>query len=142
VVSFTSQPLCPQGKSPWYPLDKRLGGSQSRFGRGGEEENSQPRPRIEPQNPDRAAHSPALYRLRILSENQEIKIYKTLIVALYGRKTLSFTPREHNLKVSGKRVLRIIFRPKTRDVREEEIELHNREFCNLYSPRNMIKWTK
>jgi hypothetical protein len=27
--------------SPWYPLDRRLGGHQSRSGRGGEEKNSQ-----------------------------------------------------------------------------------------------------
>jgi hypothetical protein len=33
------RPLYPQGKSPWYPLDKRLGGPQSRSGCGGEEEN-------------------------------------------------------------------------------------------------------
>jgi hypothetical protein len=33
--------LYPQGKSPWYPLDRRLGGPQSRSGRGGEEKNSQ-----------------------------------------------------------------------------------------------------
>jgi hypothetical protein len=26
----------PQGKNLWYPLDRRLGGSQSRSGRGGE----------------------------------------------------------------------------------------------------------
>jgi hypothetical protein len=38
----------PQGKNPWYPLDRRLGGSQSRSGRGGEEKNSQPPPGIEP----------------------------------------------------------------------------------------------
>jgi hypothetical protein len=31
----------PHGKSPWYPLDRRLSGPQSRSGRGGEE-NSQP----------------------------------------------------------------------------------------------------
>jgi len=29
--SFTPRPLYPQGKSLWYPLDKRLGGPQSRF---------------------------------------------------------------------------------------------------------------
>jgi hypothetical protein len=29
--------LYPQGKGPWYPLDRRLGGPQSRSGRGGEE---------------------------------------------------------------------------------------------------------
>jgi hypothetical protein len=35
VVSFTPRPLYPQGRSPWYPLDRRLGGPQSRSGRGG-----------------------------------------------------------------------------------------------------------
>jgi hypothetical protein len=57
VVSFTSRPLYPQGKSPWYPLDRRLGGPQSRSGRGGEEKNSQTPSGIEPLNPDRPAHS-------------------------------------------------------------------------------------
>jgi hypothetical protein len=37
-----------QGKSPWYPLDRRLGESQSRSGRGGEEKNSQSPLGIEP----------------------------------------------------------------------------------------------
>jgi hypothetical protein len=37
-----------QGKSPCYPLDRRLGGPQSRSGRGGEEKNSQRLPELEP----------------------------------------------------------------------------------------------
>jgi hypothetical protein len=37
-----------QGKGPWYQLDKRLGGSQSRSGHGGEEKNSQALPGLEP----------------------------------------------------------------------------------------------
>jgi len=37
---FTRRPLYPNGKKPWYPLDRRVGGSLSRFGRGGEEKNS------------------------------------------------------------------------------------------------------
>jgi hypothetical protein len=49
VVSFTPRPLYPQGKSPWYPLDRRLGGPQSLSGLGGEEKNSQPLPGLEPQ---------------------------------------------------------------------------------------------
>jgi hypothetical protein len=32
----------PEGKSLWYPLDRRPGGPQSQSGRGGEEINSQP----------------------------------------------------------------------------------------------------
>jgi hypothetical protein len=42
VVRFTPRPLYPKGKSPWYPLDWRLGGPQSRSGCSGEEKNSQP----------------------------------------------------------------------------------------------------
>jgi hypothetical protein len=39
----------PQGKNPWYPLDRRLSGPQSRSGRGGEEKNSlSPLPGLEP----------------------------------------------------------------------------------------------
>jgi hypothetical protein len=37
-----------QGKSPWYLLDRRLGGPQSPSGRGGEEKNFQPLPGREP----------------------------------------------------------------------------------------------
>jgi hypothetical protein len=48
VISFTHQPLYPQGESTWYPLDRRLGGPQSRSGHGGEEKNSQPLPGLEP----------------------------------------------------------------------------------------------
>jgi hypothetical protein len=45
---FTPRPLYSQGKSPWYPLDRRRGRPQSQSGRGGEENNSQPLPGLEP----------------------------------------------------------------------------------------------
>jgi hypothetical protein len=48
VVSFTPQLLYPQGKSPYYPLDRRLGGPQNLSGRDGGEKNSQPLPGLEP----------------------------------------------------------------------------------------------
>jgi hypothetical protein len=38
----------PPWKSPRYPLDRRLGGPQSRFGSGGEKKNSQPLSKIGP----------------------------------------------------------------------------------------------
>jgi hypothetical protein len=38
----------PQEKSPCKPLDRRLDGSQSQYGRGGEEKNSQPLLGLEP----------------------------------------------------------------------------------------------
>jgi hypothetical protein len=47
VVSFMPWPLHPQGKSPWYPLDRRLCGPQNRSGNG-EEKNSQPLPGLRP----------------------------------------------------------------------------------------------
>jgi hypothetical protein len=48
VVNFTPLPLYPQGKSLLYPLDRRLGGPQNRSERGGEGQNSQPLPGLEP----------------------------------------------------------------------------------------------
>jgi hypothetical protein len=49
VISLTPRPLYPEGKSPWYPLDRRLGGPQSRSGHsGGEEKNSNLLPGLEP----------------------------------------------------------------------------------------------
>jgi hypothetical protein len=63
VVSFTPRPLYPQGKSPLYPLDRRLGGSQGLYGRGVEEKNSQPPPGFEPQSSDSPARSQSLYQL-------------------------------------------------------------------------------
>jgi len=38
----------PQRKSPWYPLDRRLGRPQDKSGCGGEDKNSQNLPGIEP----------------------------------------------------------------------------------------------
>jgi hypothetical protein len=48
VVSFTPWPLYPQGNNPWHLLGRRLGGPQSRSGRGGEKKNSQTLPGLEP----------------------------------------------------------------------------------------------
>jgi hypothetical protein len=59
MVSFTPWPLYPQGKIPWYLLDRRLGGPQSQSERGGEEKNSQSLPGLEP--PIIQAISQALY---------------------------------------------------------------------------------
>jgi len=47
VVSFTHRPLYPQGRNPWYPLDRRLVGPHNSSGHGDEEKNSQPPPEIE-----------------------------------------------------------------------------------------------
>jgi hypothetical protein len=43
-----SRKLYPRGKSPWYPVDRRMGGPQSRSGHGGDEEKSCHCPRPPP----------------------------------------------------------------------------------------------
>jgi hypothetical protein len=65
VVSLTPRPLYPQGKSHWYPLDRRLDLTQSRSGRGGEEKNSQPPPPPGNRTSDHLVRSPALYHWAI-----------------------------------------------------------------------------
>jgi len=54
-------PLYSQRKSPWYPLDRRLGRPQSWSGYGGEM-NSHP---IRTHTPNHPAHSPALQHYTI-----------------------------------------------------------------------------
>jgi hypothetical protein len=54
--------LYPRGKNPRYPLDRRLGGPQSRSGRRGQKKNL-PLSGIEPRSPDCPARSQTLYCL-------------------------------------------------------------------------------
>jgi hypothetical protein len=54
-----------QGKSPWYPLDRRLGGHQSQSGRGGEKFPAPPRTRTH----HRPARSLALYHWAVSALN-------------------------------------------------------------------------
>jgi len=51
VVSFTPWLFYPQKKSHWYPLDRRLGGLQSKSRHSREEEKFQPWLGIGPPNP-------------------------------------------------------------------------------------------
>jgi hypothetical protein len=59
LVSFTPRALYSRGKSPLYPLYRRLGGPQSRSGHCGVEKNLLQLPGIEPCRPVR---SPSLYQ--------------------------------------------------------------------------------
>jgi hypothetical protein len=68
-----SWPLHPQGKSPRFPLDRRLGGHQSRSGSGVEEENSQPLPELEPQTIQNVAQRYTTELSRLLSEKSTVK---------------------------------------------------------------------
>jgi len=64
VVSFTPWPLCPQGKSPWYPLDRRLVGPIT--GLDLVEKRKFPAP-ARTQTPNHPTHSPALYHQAVLA---------------------------------------------------------------------------
>jgi len=48
VVSFTLQPLYPQGKRPRYPVERRLGGYQIQSGHGDKKRRFLPLLGIEP----------------------------------------------------------------------------------------------
>jgi hypothetical protein len=82
VVSFIPRPLYPRGKSPRYPLDRRLGGPQNRSGRRGREKNRAhngtrtPTPR--PSNPQPVAIPTALTRLFFLLTYAEIKFTRKI----------------------------------------------------------------
>jgi hypothetical protein len=55
--------LYPRGKDPRYPLDRGLGGPQSRSGHRGYRKNPLSLPGIEPRSPGRPARSKTLYCL-------------------------------------------------------------------------------
>jgi hypothetical protein len=75
VVSFTPRPLYSLEKSPWCPLDRRLGGPKSRSGRGGEEKISHYCPCRE-LNPCRQAHT----LVSILSQLTQVLLFKVQTV--------------------------------------------------------------
>jgi hypothetical protein len=92
-------------KEPRYPLDRSLGGPQSRSGRGGEEKNSQPPPGIEPWAPivqpvaqrytDWATCRASYNSIRKLFafQNGEDQDLKAILLPLYGCETWHLTAR-------------------------------------------------
>jgi hypothetical protein len=66
VVSFTLLALHSWGKSPRYPLGRRLGGARSRSGHCGKEKILLPLLEVEHQFFGSPAYIPSLFRLRYL----------------------------------------------------------------------------
>jgi hypothetical protein len=88
---FTSQ-----GKSPQYPLDRRLGGPQSRSGRSGEEKNSQPRWESKPRNP---IFQPVVSAIPTeLSQLLDLGWAEKLLLALWKVKLSLFLTKHHAMK--------------------------------------------
>jgi hypothetical protein len=87
-------PLYSQGKSPWYPLYKKLRGPQSRSRRGGEEKNSQPLPGLEPpiiQQGDEIKEDEVGGVCSTHEELTNTSTYKVLIENTSGEVTISET---------------------------------------------------
>jgi hypothetical protein len=86
VVSFTHRPLYPHRKSPWYPLDRKLDGPQSRSGRGGEEKNSKLLPGLEPPTIQSVAQ-------RYMTELSRILLFNALLrhLSSQSRSVLTFS---------------------------------------------------
>jgi hypothetical protein len=87
MVSFTPQPLYPQGNSPWYSLDRRLGGPQSHSGCGGEEKNSHSCPKKKRlftlQFVANVTISISLCAVFMIYQNQKLNHSKKFILAIY-----------------------------------------------------------
>jgi hypothetical protein len=117
VVSFTHRLYYTQGKSPWYPLDRRLGGSQSRSGRG-DEKNSQLQPGLEPPIVQPADHRCTTELSRVT--NYKVRNIKLIMVSfliqfryfIYLAPTVIFRP----ICVGPCR--HIVARPRVTDARE------------------------
>jgi hypothetical protein len=86
VVSFKPLPLYPQGKRPRYPLDRRLGGAQSRSGRHREVRISATTG-LELRPLGRPARRQSLYRLRYPGSynNNWLYIYLAKCIGHRGR---------------------------------------------------------
>jgi hypothetical protein len=89
VARFVPRPLYPR-----YPLDKNLGGSQSRSGRCGVEKNLLPRQELNPGRPDR---SPSLYQLSYPSSASipQLHLYDSKPLLLGGQKCISRNKNNH-----------------------------------------------
>jgi hypothetical protein len=81
VVSFTPPPFNFRGKSPLYPLDRRLGGPESRSVPCGAQNNLFPLLGIEP-----LPSSQTLYRLRWSGGTDEN--YETLLTVVFSKKQI------------------------------------------------------
>jgi hypothetical protein len=79
----TPAALPPGGKIPWYLLDRRLVGPQSRSGRGGVQKNSQPLPGLEPViiQPVAQRYTTELSRLLILLKETNVTEASVILFA-------------------------------------------------------------
>jgi len=82
VVSFAPWLLYPRVKCPQCSLDRRLGGAQSRFGRGGRRKNSHhcPCPKLNPGRPTRSLISILTQLPRVLGS---VSDFQNVLLTVY-----------------------------------------------------------
>jgi hypothetical protein len=105
----------PQGKEPRYPLDRRLGGPQSRSGRNGEEKNSHPRRESNTRTP-------------IAQPIKDV--------------TMSLSSCRQKANLGWEKEVRKIFGRRTEAVTGEWRKSQNEKFHNLYSSAHIIRVIK
>jgi hypothetical protein len=76
MISFTSRPFYPRGKSRRYPLDRRRGGAQSRSELCGEQKNLMTLPEIEPRSSSPWSVAILTGLSRLLERTEEHYIWK------------------------------------------------------------------
>jgi hypothetical protein len=84
VVSLTALPPSPQGKSPRYQLDRRLGGPQNRSGRCGKQKNLE----LVESNAGRRTRSSSLYRQSSRDFSDAAKAAELMLVQELSRSGL------------------------------------------------------
>jgi hypothetical protein len=83
VVSFTSRPLYTPGKSPWYPLDRRLGGPRPFLNTVVKKRIPSPRRKLNPRTPIDQPGASSLYRLNYRGSHQYPLIFSSAHAANY-----------------------------------------------------------
>ena len=79
----------------------------------------------------------------LLSKNLKIKIYRNIVLLVYGCETWSLTLKEKcRLRMFENRALRRIFGPKRDEVTGKQRKLHNEELNDLYCSPNIFRVIK
>jgi hypothetical protein len=145
MVSFKPWPLYWRGRSPLYPLDRRLGGPHLRSGRGGEEAKSPSLPGIEPcsSSPypshysDLAIPAPSSHRLKhflgVLPMNWDSLSFLNLLPKCKALSHVSRTTQSHN--VTMKESVDVSYRSKFGQSKKWTIFCGSLQYCYHFTSK-------
>jgi hypothetical protein len=106
VVSFTPRLLYPRGKSPRYPLDRRLGGPQNRSGNYRQKKNFVTLQEIEPRSssPWSVVATTKLKTDRKIIQVSKMKFWEMLTKLGYLQTAKWNTRKQTKMEIRGKKV--------------------------------------